>query len=272
MGAVPQTLGQHLHELCNSLRCLSECCRAVDGPWAPVGDTLGALSEMMTEGSPTEWADFLAHLREPVPQQVEVGILQSAEDSVLVATPAVDELPVAEAPTQPFASEAAGTMQAEDPAWSQPFETMVNTSSGGVVEGVVARSNGVDADGNIALDALVAELTSPSKRPEHSLPTTLKDASSPSAAQSSSPVPTTMGGGDAGCSGASAADVQSIVGEHEHEALRILRQVEAEVRTLKKWYTEAIEAMRAPPFPAWSHHHHQSVNSPGSGHSGVVVS
>lgn len=40
-------------------------------------------------------------------------------------------------------------------------------------------------------------------------------------------------------------------GEREHEALRILRQVESEVRTLKRWYTEAIEAMRSPPFPAW---------------------
>lgn len=39
--------------------------------------------------------------------------------------------------------------------------------------------------------------------------------------------------------------------EREHEALRILRQVESEVRTLKRWYTEAIEAMRSPPFPAW---------------------
>jgi len=39
--------------------------------------------------------------------------------------------------------------------------------------------------------------------------------------------------------------------EREHEALRILRQVESEVRTLKRWYTEAIEAMRSPnPFPA----------------------
>jgi hypothetical protein len=38
--------------------------------------------------------------------------------------------------------------------------------------------------------------------------------------------------------------------EREHEALRILRQVESEVRTLKRWYTEAIEAMRSPnPFP-----------------------
>lgn len=36
-----------------------------------------------------------------------------------------------------------------------------------------------------------------------------------------------------------------------HEALRILRQVESEVRTLKRWYTDAIEAMRSPPFPAW---------------------
>lgn len=39
--------------------------------------------------------------------------------------------------------------------------------------------------------------------------------------------------------------------DREHEALRILRQVESEVRTLKRWYTEAIEAMRSPPFPAW---------------------
>merc|ERR1712232_1163762 len=29
------------------------------------------------------------------------------------------------------------------------------------------------------------------------------------------------------------------------EALRILRQVETEVRTLKRWYTEAIDTMRA---------------------------
>jgi len=40
--------------------------------------------------------------------------------------------------------------------------------------------------------------------------------------------------------------------EREHEALRILRQVESEVRTLKRWYTEAIEAMRSPPFPTWN--------------------
>jgi len=39
--------------------------------------------------------------------------------------------------------------------------------------------------------------------------------------------------------------------EREHEALKILRQVESEVRTLKRWYTEAIEAMRSPnPYPA----------------------
>ena len=37
-------------------------------------------------------------------------------------------------------------------------------------------------------------------------------------------------------------------GEREHEALKILRQVELEVRTLKQWYTEAIEAMRTPPM------------------------
>jgi hypothetical protein len=50
-------------------------------------------------------------------------------------------------------------------------------------------------------------------------------------------------------SGDSARDFEHAE-EREHEALRILRQVESEVRTLKRWYTEAIEAMRSPnPFP-----------------------
>lgn len=56
--------------------------------------------------------------------------------------------------------------------------------------------------------------------------------------------------------GRSAPPMQSVPGggeEREHEALRILRQVELEVRTLKRWYTEAIEAMRSPAFPAWGH-------------------
>jgi len=34
------------------------------------------------------------------------------------------------------------------------------------------------------------------------------------------------------------------------EAMELLRQVESEVRTLKSWYAEAIEAMRSPLFPA----------------------
>mmetsp|Transcript_53351 Transcript_53351/g.142766 ORF Transcript_53351/g.142766 Transcript_53351/m.142766 type:complete len:824 (-) Transcript_53351:213-2684(-) len=36
------------------------------------------------------------------------------------------------------------------------------------------------------------------------------------------------------------------VDDREHEALRILKEVEAEVRMLKQWYSEAIEAMSSP--------------------------
>eukprot|EP00811_Abedinium_folium_P032456 NODE_54_length_4000_cov_7.516654.p1 GENE.NODE_54_length_4000_cov_7.516654~~NODE_54_length_4000_cov_7.516654.p1 ORF type:complete len:950 (-),score=211.76 NODE_54_length_4000_cov_7.516654:283-3132(-) len=49
--------------------------------------------------------------------------------------------------------------------------------------------------------------------------------------------------------------------EREHEAMRILRQVKSEVRKLNRWYIEAIEAMRSPPFPGWG----GQPLSPGSG-------
>ena len=41
-------------------------------------------------------------------------------------------------------------------------------------------------------------------------------------------------------------DVARAVDDREHEALRILKEVEAEVRMLKQWYSEAIEAMSSP--------------------------
>lgn len=55
-------------------------------------------------------------------------------------------------------------------------------------------------------------------------------------------------GGGVAIHGSIANAPEHVGDDREHEALRILRQVESEVRTLKKWYTEAISAMRSQPM------------------------
>jgi len=78
--------------------------------------------------------------------------------------------------------------------------------------------------------------------------TTWKSAPMPS------PTGSTNGGDTAGCLSSPQGGSSTSTEAREHEALRILRQVESEVRTLKRWYTEAIEAMRSPPYPAMAVH------------------
>jgi len=68
------------------------------------------------------------------------------------------------------------------------------------------------------------------------------------------PSPSGSTNGDTGCMSSPHGGSSTSTEAREHEALRILRQVESEVRTLKRWYTEAIEAMRSPPYPAMAVH------------------
>jgi len=221
---IPETLAQKMRALRDDLARLSEhCCdpegvanRDVRDLVRSAGRTLEALREMVDEGSLSEWAEVTALLRSSV-GNIEPEL--PATKMVTLAPPAVSRAVEAHLGSGSDESSAMGAAVPEGGA----AYTMAEVGVGDFTpEG----------------DAAALHDTPRCNVPQSVAPTATPPVAEPRATAAEEWPAANMPRG---------APME--LEERDIEALQILRQVESEVRALKQWYQEAIEAIRASSEP-----------------------
>lgn len=279
-GNIPGSLLHHLHVMCDDLVSLGEVCRMQGGPlasaWGQAGDVVDALREMMHETSALEWAELgrrlgaapprarplvtnrpsghgqsqllatmaptpgaPAPLPLPPPMVTQVIVQErfTGESAPLVQLPplplpqAEDEPAAGSMPStpQPMANAAAATLMS--PAMIAPAQAPASMAAalgqmllrGAVAPGVETMAEEVAYDEAPTTPALASPGTALERWDDHP-------------GFSTPPGPHMRrrfrNGSEDQQRGA------------QLEAMRILRQVEMEVRNLKGWYSAAISAMK----------------------------